>query len=103
MATRMLTVTKHVTKLVVDEIPDTTVGTTVTISGKLTDDNGTVYKNCNIYVKINGVEQHVKTDTKGVFTCTYTPTSAGTQNVTVTYKGNSNYLGDKITKSFTAN
>jgi len=102
-ATKTLTVTKHVTKIVVDEIPDTTVGTPTTITGKLTDENGTIYKNCNIYVKINGVQQHVKTDSKGIFTCTYTPTSAGTQNLTVTYKGNSNYLGDKVTKSFTVN
>ena len=102
-ATKTLTVTKHATKLVVDEIHDTTVGTPVTITGKLTDDNGTVYKNCNIYVKINGEEQHVKTDTKGIFTCTYTSTSAGTQYVTVTYKGNSNYLADKATSSITVN
>ena len=101
-ATKTLTVTKHATKLIIDEIPDTTVATPTTITGKLTDDSGTIYKNCNIFVKVNGVEQQIKTDTKGMFTCTYSPTSAGTQNVTVTYKGNSNYLGDKATKSFEA-
>ncbi|MBE6486929.1 MAG: hypothetical protein E7Z85_08835 [Methanosphaera stadtmanae] len=100
---KVLSVTKRATTLIIDEIQDTTVGTPTTISGKLTDDLGTAYKNCNIYVTINGEKQHIYTNTKGIFTCTYTPTSAGTQNVTVTYKGNTNYLGDKVTKSFTVN
>ncbi|MBE6485285.1 MAG: hypothetical protein E7Z85_00390 [Methanosphaera stadtmanae] len=98
--TKILSVTKRAVTLVVDEIPDSTVASEVTISGKLIDDIGTAYKNCNIFVKVNGEEQQIKTDTKGIFICTYTSTSAGTHNLTVTYKGNSNYLGDKVTTSF---
>jgi len=52
---KVLSVTKRATTLIIDEIQDTTVGTPTTITGKLTDENGTIYKNCNIYVKINGV------------------------------------------------
>ncbi|MBE6486673.1 MAG: hypothetical protein E7Z85_07540 [Methanosphaera stadtmanae] len=100
--TKTLSITQHATKLIVDEILNIPVGSPATITGKLTDDIGTAYKNCNIYVKVNGEEQHIFTDSKGIFTCTYTPTKAGIQNVTVTYKGNTNYLGDKVTKSFEA-
>ena len=101
-ATKTLEVTKRAVTLLVDEISNVAVGEEVTITGKLTDDIDTPYKNCNIYVEINGEVQHIKTDTKGIFTCTYTPVSAGTQNVTITYKGSTNYLGDKVTSTFEA-
>jgi len=102
-ATKTLEVTKRAVTLIVDEINDAMLGEELTITGKLTDDSGTPYKNCNIFVKVNGEEQHIKTDNKGIFTCIYTPTTAGTQNVEVRYKGNSNYLGDKVTTTFEVN
>jgi len=100
--TKTLEVTKRETTILLDQIADTQVGSEVTITGTLTDNIGTPYKNCNIFVTVNGEQQHITTNTKGVFTCTYTPTSAGTQNVTVNYKGNVNYLGDKVTTTFEA-
>ena len=97
---KTLTVNKRPVTLTLEDITDATVGNEVTVTGKLTDLTGTLCKNCKILVKINSVQQQVYTDNQGIYTCTYIPTSAGTYNVTVTYKGNSNYLGDKKTTLF---
>jgi predicted secreted protein len=99
-ATKTVEVSKRPVTLTVDEISDVAVGEEVKVTGKLSDLTGVVCKNCNIFVKINGVQQRILTDNNGVYTCTYTPTSAGTQNITVTYKGNVNYLGDEVTTTF---
>jgi len=55
-----------------------------------------------LFYLINGEEQHIYINNKVIFIGIYTPTTIGTQIVTVTYKGNSNYLGDKVTTTFEA-
>ena len=72
----------------------------VTITGKITDKNGKALYNINAIISINGKQFKAKTDTTGAFTLTTTATTIGTNNVTISYAGNTNYNSYETTTTF---
>ena len=99
--TNTFEVMKRETQITINPIKNAKVNSEITITGKLNDFQGTKLKNANVYVKVNGVETHLLTDNKGIFTLTYTPTVSGVNNITVLYKGNANYMGTTANSTFT--
>ena len=79
------------TKLTVNKISTTTKGKTVKITGKLTDNRGTILRNTKIKIKINTKTVAAKTNSKGVYTYNYKASNKGSIKVTVIYPGNKNY------------
>ena len=88
---KSFTVNKKDTQLTINTIPQTTKGKTATITGKFTNEDGSLLKNSNIKITINGQTFTVKTDTNAIYTYNYTTTTKGTNNVTVSYPGNAKY------------
>ena len=72
-----------------------------TITGNLTDQSGTKLRNANIYVTLNGQRYHLLTDVFGTYSLNFTPTQVGKYNITVLYKGNSNYSPSQLNKTIT--
>ncbi|RAP51989.1 MAG: hypothetical protein BZ138_03915 [Methanosphaera sp. rholeuAM270] len=85
-------VVKSSTKITINKISATKKGNNVKITGKLTDNSGAVIKNTYVKVNINGKTYNVKTNNSGVYAYTYKAGTLGTNNVTVSYPGNNNYL-----------
>lgn len=88
------------TKLTVNKISTTTKSKTVKITGKLTDNRGTIIKTGKIKIKINTKTVTVKTNNKGIYTYTYKMTTKGTNNITVTYQATTNYKKSSVKTSF---
>lgn len=88
------------TKITVNKIAKTTKGRTVKITGKFTDTLGTVFKNISLKIKINSKTVTVKTNSKGVYTYNYKTTTKGTNNVVISYAGNTKYKASNAKISF---
>ena len=88
------------TYIKLNSIKEVTVGNTVTISGYYLYGNDIPLTYTTMRLKINGQQVTAKTDAKGYFTYTYKTTKSGTNNVTVTYPGNTNFKSATITKAF---
>ncbi|WP_323735627.1 hypothetical protein PXD04_06945 [Methanosphaera sp. ISO3-F5] len=88
------------TKLTVNKISTTTKGKTVKITGKLTDNLGTLIKTGKVKIKINTKTMTVKTNNKGIYTFNYKTTTKGIKNITVTYQATTNYKKSSIKTSF---
>ena len=71
----------------------------VTVTGSLMDNNNKAISGAQITLKINSKSVTVKTAKDGSFTYTTSATSMGTNNVTATYNGNSNF--NKVSKKVT--
>ena len=91
------------TKITMDSISETTLGDYVYITGQFTDNNYNALKNTNIRLTINGKNYNTKTDEYGYYYYPYKTNKAGTNKVTPTYPGNSNYKASSTTKTFTVN
>ncbi|WP_323735872.1 hypothetical protein PXD04_08255 [Methanosphaera sp. ISO3-F5] len=89
------------TKITLDSISKTTLGNYVDITGQFTDNNYNSLKNSNIVLTINGKNYNTKTDEYGYYYYSYKTTKTGTNKVTATFKGNTNYKASSITKTFT--
>jgi hypothetical protein len=89
--TKSFTVNKKDSHLTINSIPQTTKGKTVTITGKFTNADGAALINSNVKLTINNQSFTVKTDATGIYKYTYTTTTKGTNNVTVSYPGNTKY------------
>ena len=96
---KTFTVIKRTTKILVNQTKDTKQKQTVTITGQLLDQCDVKLRNANIYIKINTQTYHVTTNNDGIYTLDYTTETKGLNNITVTYKGNSNY--EKTTQKTT--
>ncbi len=94
------TVNKQDTTITLNNIKSTYTSNT-TITGKLISKDGTVLANQNIKLNINGKTVTTKTDNNGIFTYKYQTNKVGTNNITTTYNGNSNYQGTTLKKTFT--
>jgi uncharacterized Zn-binding protein involved in type VI secretion len=74
----------------------------ITISGKITNSEGKAFSNAEITIKFNGEEKLVKTTGSGKFIdSTFAATKTGTQEVSVTYAGNSRYKETTNTSTVT--
>ena len=71
----------------------------VVVSGSLVDSNKKAVNGASLNIQINSKTVNVKTDNDGLFTYKTTTTSMGTNNVTITYAGNSYY--NKVSKKTT--
>ena len=91
-----ITVTPLDTGIVFDEIVPTKSGETVTITGKLTDDNGNPVVG-TIKLLLNNGRATVKTDSEGVFTYEYAFTKVGINNITASYMGANRYTESTAT------
>ncbi|MBR0472220.1 MAG: Ig-like domain repeat protein [Methanosphaera sp.] len=89
------------TKITMDSISKTTIGNYVDITGQFTDNNYNALKNINIVLTINGKNYNTKTDEYGYYYYSYKTTKTGTNKVTATFKGNTNYKASSTTKTFT--
>ncbi len=89
-------VIKANTTLTVDPIDDVTVGDSVNITGKLTDEKGNPIKGAEISVFIDGVEYPTTTDKYGKYSVAYTATEAGAKLVSVEFVGNDEYEPDAV-------
>lgn len=77
--------------IILDNIDPVMKGDKAIISGKITDENGKAIANAQVKILINGSPKTLKADTNGVFTYNYTMSKLGTNNITVTYAGSTNY------------
>ena len=94
-------VTAKKTKITINTISKTKIGNNATITGKYTDTSGNNLRNTPLTVTINGKKYTTKTDTDGKYTLTYKTTTVGTNNVTVSYAGNTRYVRASTSKTFT--
>ncbi|WP_323737532.1 Ig-like domain repeat protein (plasmid) [Methanosphaera sp. ISO3-F5] len=92
--------TKTSTKITVNKINTTTVGSTITVTGKVTDDNGKALNNMPVSIKINTATTKAVTNANGVYTYTTTAWNVGTSNVTVSSIANDKYTSNTAKTTF---
>ncbi|RAP49756.1 MAG: hypothetical protein BZ136_02865, partial [Methanosphaera sp. rholeuAM74] len=98
---KTFTVDKKDTTITLNDIPETQYSDLIVISGRVTKSTGETIGNAPIVLMINGVQYNAKTDASGNYAINYTATQVGTNNITVTFKGNSVYNLSNVTKTFT--
>ena len=81
-------------------IKDTVSGEDVTITGTIKDVNGNALYNVNVLIRINNKLFKAKADNTGTFTLTTTATTLGTNNVTLSYGGNTNFNSYETNTTF---
>ncbi|MBE6486690.1 MAG: hypothetical protein E7Z85_07625 [Methanosphaera stadtmanae] len=81
-------------------IADKKVNTYVTINGKYTDNNGNNLRYTPITITINGIKYTNSTNSNGEYAYTFKVTTLGTNNITVSYLGNSRFIGATTNRSF---
>ncbi|RAP43657.1 MAG: hypothetical protein BZ136_09460 [Methanosphaera sp. rholeuAM74] len=93
-------VNKEKTIIIIDKIDNVAFNDNVTITGKYITANGIPLKNTTVKITINGITVGVKTDKNGVFTYTTQAKTMGTNNVSISFAGNSKYEGATNTTTF---
>ena len=86
-----------------NDIQDTTVGNTVKVSGYYLYGHEKPLTLTTMKININGQTYTAKTDNNGYFTYNYKTTKTGTNTVTVSYPGNTNFKSAKETATFYVN
>ncbi len=99
-AAMTFTVEKQDIVITCDPIQDTQYKADITITGKATDVTGKGLNNINVIININGKTLKAKTDKTGAFTLTTTATTLGTNNVTLSYGGNTNLNSYETSTTF---
>ena len=95
-----ITATKD-TNIHINNIITISYGENVTITGTLTDNDNNTLKNMPVSLTVNNKNIALTTDNNGKFTYTTQATIIGTNNILVTYGGNSNYNPTNTSKTFT--
>ncbi|WP_042703205.1 right-handed parallel beta-helix repeat-containing protein [Methanobrevibacter arboriphilus] len=89
--------TFNVSKLVSNSsivIPgDVKLDETITISGKVYDENNNVLGNIQLNITVDGKPYRVTTDSVGFWSLKYKPTRTGQNSVKVVFNGNTGYFG----------
>ena len=101
-ANTTFTIEKQDVIITFDEIADTAFNDNVTITGKFTQANGKAISNSNVNVYINGKQYKARTDKTGSFTLSAQVKAAGTNNVTLSYGGNTYYNSFETNTTFNA-
>ncbi|RAP50556.1 MAG: hypothetical protein BZ136_01105 [Methanosphaera sp. rholeuAM74] len=101
-ASKTFEVGKKDTVITVDDISGAEYSDKITIGGRFTRSTGVALKNATVTLKVNGVTYTAKTDENGYYAIQYTVTKVGTNNITVTFEGNSVYNAANTSKTFTA-
>lgn len=89
------------TYITLNNIKEVTQGQTTTISGHYYYSNNIPLTQTTMRLNINGQTYTTKTDNNGYFTYNYKTSKVGTNTVTVTYPGNSNFQYASNSKTFT--
>ena len=101
-ATTNITVKKINTKIDLKVSNTTPINNTpINITVTLTDTNGNKLTNQNITLNVSDKTFNIKTNSNGIATQTYTPTTLGKQTITATYTGTSQYINSTATTSIT--
>jgi translation elongation factor P/translation initiation factor 5A len=101
-ANTTFTIGKQDIVITYDSIADVAYGDNVTITGKFTQANGKAISNSNVNVYINGKQYKARTDKTGAFTLTAPVKAIGTNNVTLSYGGNTYYNSYETKTTFNA-
>ena len=94
------TVIKRATKISLNYVEDSDYGNTVTINGKLVDNENYPMVNDKITITINGEDYTTTTNKSGDFTLYYEPTTTGYKRVTATFDDNNYYIESSASTSF---
>ena len=88
------------TYIKLNSIQEVNNGQTTTISGYYYYSNNIPLTSTTMRININGITYTAKTDDKGYFTYNYKTTMDGSNKVTVSYPGNTNFKSATATKTF---
>lgn len=83
------------TKIILNPIKTTTYKKNMTLMGKYVDNNNKALQNTILKINFNGKYYTTKTDKQGNFKRNIRANTAGLQNVTIQYPGNTKYLPAK--------
>lgn len=83
------------TFIVMDQINPVAKGHAVTITGRLTDENGEKVAYAQVRVFVNGSPKTIKCDANGVFKHVYVMGRIGENNISVTYRGSNSYAASE--------
>ena len=88
------------TMISINNIDDTTIGSSININGTLKDGEGNTLSNTNIIITINGQEYTVITDNDGKYNYIYTTSTLGENIVGVAFTGNATHKPSNNQTSF---
>ena len=88
------------TMISINNIDDTTIGSSININGTLKDGEGNTLSNTNIIITINGQEYTVITDNDGKYNYIYTTSTLGENIVGVAFTGNTTHKPSNNQTSF---
>ena len=88
------------TTIPINNIDDTTIGSSININGILKDGEGNTLSNTNIIITINGQEYTVITDNDGKYNYIYTTSTLGENIVGVSFIGNATHKPSNNQTSF---
>ena len=100
MTFTVVKVDKTDTKITVNTIGDVQKDTYVTVTGRYTAATGINLTYTPIRIVVNGVTYTNKTNANGIYSYTFKASTIGTNNVTVSYAGNSRFNGDSASTTF---
>lgn len=94
-------VEKSATKLTVNKINDTSIGSKAKVTGKLLDETGKAVSNATIKVTVDGKTYTTKTNNDGSFAVDAVTNTSGKLKVKVNYSGSDNYTSSSTTSTVT--
>ena len=88
------------TMISINNIDDTTIGSSININGTLKDGEGNTLSNTNLIITINGQKYTVITDNDGKYNYIYTTITLGENIVEVAFTGNTTHKSSNNQTSF---
>ena len=88
------------TMISINNIDDTTIGSSININGTLKDGEGNTLSNTNLIITINGQKYTVITDNDGKYNYIYTTSTLGENMVGVAFTGNTTHKPSNNQTSF---